>query len=68
MSFAVIAEQAGTQCPKCKGSGQYGWTKVVQGRTVREAGTCFSCGGIGKQSASQISRNITYNRYKLAEV
>lgn len=55
------------QCIKCKGSGVYGWGACVNGK-MANSGTCFSCRGTGKQSTTQIKRNRTYNRYKIAAI
>ncbi len=54
-------------CAKCRGTGVYRWGAVVNGQASK-SGTCFSCQGTGKQSAKQIRRNRTYNRYKIAAI
>jgi DnaJ-class molecular chaperone len=54
-------------CGKCRGTGTYRWGASVNGKSAHE-GTCFSCQGTGKQSAADIKRNHTYNRYKIAAV
>jgi hypothetical protein len=54
-------------CGKCRGTGVYSWGASVNGKTAH-SGTCFSCRGTGKQSRRQISRNRTYNRYKIAAI
>jgi len=51
------------QCCKCKGTGMYRW-----GANGSKEGTCFSCGGTGHQTRKDISRNNTYNKYKIAEI
>jgi len=51
------------ECCKCKGTGVYHW-----GANGKHEGTCFSCCGTGQQSKSDIGRNKTYNRYKIAEL
>lgn len=55
------------ECCKCKGSGVYRWGASVNGKSQHE-GTCFSCGGTGHQTGSDIGRNKTYNRYKIARM
>jgi DnaJ-class molecular chaperone len=54
-------------CAKCKGIGIYRWGPVVDG-TPKHSGTCFSCQGTGAQTAAQIHRNRTYNRFKIARL
>ena len=55
------------QCVKCKGTGAYRWGPIVNGKQSK-GGTCFSCGGTGKQSKKDINRNHTYNRFKIARI
>lgn len=55
------------QCAKCQGSGVYSWGTIENGKASK-SGPCFSCRGTGKQSAKQIRRNRTYNRYKIAAI
>ena len=57
-------EKPGT-CVKCKGTGSYSWGASVNGR-MQNSGTCFSCKGTGQQTRSDIRRNETYNRHKIA--
>jgi DnaJ-class molecular chaperone len=64
--LSIPNAQPGT-CEKCKGTGTYSWGAVINGQP-RHSGTCFSCRGTGRQSGRQISRNKTYNRYKIAEM
>jgi DnaJ-class molecular chaperone len=55
------------ECCKCQGSGLYRWGAVVNGKATHE-GTCFSCKGTGRQDSKQIKTNITYNRFKIAQM
>lgn len=55
------------QCIKCRGTGIYRWGASVNGKSAHE-GPCYSCRGTGKQSAKQIRRNRTYNKYKVAQI
>ncbi len=55
--------EAPGECRKCKGSGQYRW-----GTNGNKSGTCFSCAGTGKQTQSDIFRNVAYNRHKIMEI
>ena len=55
------------ECRKCKGTGVYAWGGTVNGKAVH-SGCCFSCGGTGRQDASDISRNHTYNRFKVQAI
>jgi DnaJ-class molecular chaperone len=55
------------QCVKCKGTGAYRWGPIVNGK-ASHGGTCFSCGGTGKQTKKDIKRNHTYNRFKIARI
>ena len=64
--FAMPAVAPG-QCPKCGGSGVYRWGAVINGKCSKE-GPCHSCRGTGQQTAQDIRRNLTYNRFKIAEV
>lgn len=64
--LAYPAEAPGT-CPKCRGTGTYNWGGTVNGKPVH-TGQCFSCRGTGKQDKTQIKRNHTYNRYKIAQI
>ena len=64
--LAQPAEELG-KCPKCKGSGNYHWGGTVNGKPVH-TGKCHSCRGTGWQTRSQIARNHTYNRHKLATI
>jgi DnaJ-class molecular chaperone len=52
-------------CGKCKGTGEYRWGAVQNGRPSK-SGPCHSCRGTGKQDIRQIARNNAYNRYKIA--
>jgi len=54
-------------CGKCRGTGSYSWGAIVNGKASK-SGTCFSCRGTGKQSTTQIYRNRTYNRHKIAAI
>lgn len=54
-------------CCKCQGTGTYSWGATTNGKPA-QSGTCFSCRGTGRQSRSDIGRNKTYNRYKIAEI
>lgn len=53
-------------CGKCKGTGEYHWGPVVNGKPSK-SGTCYSCGGTGHQDRKQINRNRAYNRHKVRE-
>lgn len=64
--LSIPAEKPGT-CPKCRGSGEYRWGGTVNGKPVH-SGKCFSCKGTGRQDKSQIARNHTYNRHKIAAI
>jgi DnaJ-class molecular chaperone len=64
--LAVPNEKPGA-CAKCRGSGRYAWGAMVNGRMQHE-GTCFSCRGTGRQDRSDMGRNRTYNRYKIARI
>jgi len=55
------------ECCKCRGTGLYRWGTVVNGKCSNE-GTCFSCGGTGKQGRADIRRNHAYNRHKIARI
>lgn len=55
------------QCIKCRGTGVYNWGAQINGKS-QHSGQCFSCRGSGRQTAPQIRRNRTYNRYKVAEI
>jgi DnaJ-class molecular chaperone len=52
------------QCGKCRGSGEYRWGAVINGKS-QHSGKCNSCGGKGHQDAADIRRNEAYNRFKL---
>jgi DnaJ-class molecular chaperone len=52
-------------CCKCNGTGTYCWGAMVNGQPSK-SGPCHSCRGTGKQTRSQIFRNVAYNRHKLA--
>ncbi len=52
-------------CAKCKGTGEYRWGAVVNGKPSK-SGQCHSCRGTGKQTQHDIRRNVAYNRHKLA--
>lgn len=52
------------RCAKCRGTGEYSWGAVVNGKPSR-AGRCHSCGGTGQQTARDIARNHAYNRHKI---
>lgn len=54
-------------CRKCHGTGIYYFGAVINGKPTR-SGECFSCRGTGNQDRTQILRNETYNRYKIAEI
>lgn len=62
--LAMPNEKPG-QCGKCKGTGEYRWGAIVNGKATH-SGPCHSCRGTGKQDAKQIARNNAYNRYKIA--
>ena len=62
--LAVPNDKPGA-CAKCQGSGTYGWGAVINGQP-QHTGTCWSCKGTGKQTKSDIGRNRTYNRHKIA--
>ena len=62
--LSVPNEKPG-KCAKCKGTGVYCWGAVVNGKPTN-SGRCHSCKGTGQQTRSDISRNRTYNRYKIA--
>jgi hypothetical protein len=51
------------ECCKCRGTGIYRW-----GMNGSKEGLCFSCGGAGKQTRSDIGRNCAYNRHKIARI
>jgi hypothetical protein len=59
-------EKPGT-CVKCKGTGSYRWGGTENGKSKHE-GTYFLCRGAGQQTRSDIGRNKTYNRYKIASL
>jgi DnaJ-class molecular chaperone len=52
------------ECAKCRGTGVYSWGASINGK-MQHSGKCNSCGGSGKQSQSDIRRNVAYNRHKL---
>lgn len=54
-------------CEKCKGTGQYRWGAVVNGKASK-SGECYSCRGTGKQTRGDIQRNRTYNRHKIVRI
>lgn len=54
-------------CAKCSGSGVYRWGAVINGRCAH-VGRCHSCKGTGKQTVSDIHRNIAYNRHKVLRI
>ena len=54
-------------CRKCNGSGMYRWGAVINGKSTHE-GTCYSCGGTGKQTKTDIRRNHAYNRHKIRDI
>lgn len=62
--LAVPADKPG-RCPKCNGSGEYRWGPVING-VCEKSGPCHSCRGTGRQRHSDIARNHTYNRHKIA--
>jgi DnaJ-class molecular chaperone len=64
--FAMPAEKPG-ECPKCKGTGEYRWGAVINGKSSK-SGPCHSCHGTGKQTIADIRRNQAYNRHKLAQI
>lgn len=64
--FAMPASRPG-KCPKCDGTGTYSWGATVNG-VPSHSGPCHSCRGTGVQTVSDIKRNNTYNRYKLAHL
>ena len=55
------------QCGKCKGTGEYVWGAVVNGKPSK-SGKCFSCRGTGQQDWRQIKRNEAYNRHKIVSI
>ena len=55
------------QCCKCKGTGFYAFGPVINGKPSK-GGTCFSCGGTGKQTKKDINRNHTYNKHKVIRI
>lgn len=55
------------KCAKCSGSGVYRWGGSVNGKSKFE-GRCNSCGGTGEQTAADIKRNLTYNKFKIARI
>jgi DnaJ-class molecular chaperone len=64
--FAVPNSKPG-DCAKCSGAGVYRWGAIVNGRATH-VGKCWSCKGTGKQSTSDIHRNIAYNRFKVSRI
>jgi len=63
----AIANDKPGRCEKCRGSGRYCWGAVVNGKPEK-SGPCHSCRGTGQQSARDIARNHSYNRFKIAQV
>jgi len=55
------------RCEKCRGSGLYCWGAVVNGKPEK-SGPCHSCRGTGQQSARDIARNHSYNRFKISQI
>ncbi len=55
------------KCAKCRGTGEYRWGAVVNGKPSN-SGQCHSCRGTGRQTERDIRRNETYNRHKLARL
>jgi hypothetical protein len=55
------------RCGKCRGTGVYGWGACVNGQ-MQHSGPCHSCRGTGRQTVRDITRNATYNRYKIARI
>ena len=64
--MAMPNSKPGT-CDKCRGTGEYRWGAVVNGKSSK-AGTCYSCRGTGRQDWRQIRRNEAYNRHKIRSI
>lgn len=56
-------------CDGCNGSGiYYGRGYVENGVFKGFTGTCFRCGGKGRQTKSDVARNRTYDRHRRISV
>ena len=64
--FAVVNRSPG-QCEKCRGTGQYCWGAIVNGKPTHSA-TCHSCRGTGQQTRKDMARNAAYNRHKISQL
>lgn len=65
--FAVVNERPDETCGKCRGSGQYAWGAVINGKPSN-VGMCYSCKGTGVQSRTQIRTNRAYNHFKAQRI
>jgi DnaJ-class molecular chaperone len=69
MSDFAVPNATPGRCAKCNGSGVYRWGgAVVNGVFKGKEGSCHSCGGTGRQTRTDIARNMAYNRHKLADM
>jgi DnaJ-class molecular chaperone len=51
------------ECDGCNGDGVYhGAGRVENGKFIGFTGTCFRCGGKGRQTESDVKRNRAYDR------
>jgi DnaJ-class molecular chaperone len=60
--FASPNRRCGT-CKRCNGTGQVSWQPAG---SMPHTGICFGCHGTGRQSRSDIARNLAFNHHRFA--
>lgn len=57
--WVEAAKRATVECDRCRGTGEYVWGAIVNGRATKK-GVCFACEGKGRQNQGDFIRNRTY--------
>ena len=63
--WVQAARHATTRCDRCHGSGVYNWGGTVNGKPVH-TGTCYQCGGVGRQGQDDYKRNYGHILYSIS--
>ncbi len=64
VEWIMAAKSVVHTCPKCHGSGSYGWGAVINGK-ISHSGPCFRCGGKGKLDFDDMRRCIGYDNHAI---
>jgi hypothetical protein len=64
-AWTEAARTVPCECERCRGTGEYGWGPVVNGK-VTHRGPCYRCEGKGWQGYQDFRRNRAYDEYQIS--